>query len=234
MRVLSRNDLEAIALRIWEAYKTLPVNEEKEIEYVNPDILLVNLLGLNIAYHHLSIAGNVLGATTRGDGVSTRIYDEPGKVQFFYFDGRTVLIERDLILEARLHTKCSFTKAHEAGHQILHMLYPKEYGEPGEPNQIHFYKERVSNSDWEEWQADTLGAAMLLPRELIEKTLKDFGLPDHIPMLNRVYCKDVYDLFCEMAKRMRVSKTTLVIRMQHLGIVDKEYIRNPYALIDID
>ena len=233
MKCLSRDDIETIARRVWSAYQKLPVHQAQVIDCVDPDVLLVHLLGLNIAYHHLSVVGDLCGATTRGDGVGMRIYDTPKKPKFFFFDGGTVLIERNLILDARLHNKCRFTKAHEAAHQILHMLYPREYGECATDRRVHYYRQPNTDDPWEEWQANTLAAAMLLPEDLIRRNMELVRLPERIPRLNSVYDKDVFLRFTEMADMMLVSKMTLAIRMQHLGIVDREYIRNPYALIDI-
>ena len=52
-------------------------------------------------------------------------------------------------------------------------------------------------------------------------------------MLNRVYCPTVYERFADMATFLGVSKKALSIRLRQLGLLEKDYLDNPYALTDI-
>ena len=85
-RYLSYNDLDAIADRVFRAYKKLPeVQAAGQVLYVDPELLLKVLLGLTIEYRHLSEDGTTLGITA---------YEEIG-VEIFEFllsFGRQIII----------------------------------------------------------------------------------------------------------------------------------------------
>ena len=67
----------------------------------------------------------------------------------------------------------------------------------------------------------------------MRSNLEAFGLYGRPLMLNRVFARSDYDRFVEMADYMGVSKTALSIRLKRLGLLRADYLRNPYALVDI-
>ena len=236
MKHLSRKEIEAIAARVVTAYKKLPELEGQPIYRIEPELLIRNLLRLNIEYHHLSLNGSVLGVTSPAENVGVRIYDNTDQEEFFFFDGKTVLVERDLKEDISQKGRCNFTSVHEASHQIFKMLYPKEYGYKPNGQNLHFYTNksecRKPIENWEEWQTNVLTSAVLLPDDLVGKAMQLFDLGDKIKTLNRVYCSYIYDRFCDVAAFLGVSKTALAIRMKQLGRLEHDYLDNPYALID--
>lgn len=146
-------------------------------------------------------------------------------------------MEKDLKSDVKQTGRCNFTIAHEASHQIFKMLYPREYGADPRQPKVHFYlansevKKPIEN--WEEWQANTLGAAILMQEDLVKQALVFFGLPDGIKMLNRVYSPTVYEQFSCVAEFLGVSKKALSIRLRQFGLLEKDYLDNPYALTDV-
>lgn len=88
-------------------------------------------------------------------------------------------------------------------------------------------------SDWEEWQANTLGAAILLPENLIKQGMFLFNLGDKIECLNKIYSPEVYKRFEALADFLGCSKKALAIRMKQLGLLKKEYLDNPFDIINI-
>ena len=87
--------------------------------------------------------------------------------------------------------------------------------------------------DWEEWQTNVLTSYLLLPKELVYRHMADVGLKDGISVLNRIYARKDYERFWEAAKRLGVSKTALTIRLSQLGLVGRNDLYDPYALVDI-
>mgnify|MGYP000229493925 FL=1 len=87
--------------------------------------------------------------------------------------------------------------------------------------------------DWEEWQTNVLTSFLLLPKELVYRHMADVGLKDGIGVLNRIYARKDYECFSEAAKRLGVSKTALAIRSSQLGLVGRNDLYDPYALVDI-
>ena len=234
MKYLSRKDIEAIGERVTKAYFRLPDLTGKTVYKISPDKLITDLLGVNLEYHHLSLDGSVLGLTSSYGAVTYKVFDYADEESYCYLDGKTIFIERDLNEDISQIGRCNFTKAHEAGHQILKMLFPKEYG--GDNRKLHFclaHPPKQRKMDWLEWQANAIASVILMPKEVIMRALFLFGFGERIEMINKVYATWEYERFSSMAVFLGVSKTALSIRLTQLGLVDKNYFGNPYDLTDI-
>lgn len=233
MRILSRQNLENIAMRVYSAYCKLPkaVNEPYRMA---PKLLLTEVLKLKLDYRHLSSDRQTLGITTM-QSVEIELPDSRDG-GLYEFDGKTVLIEEDLQAPGAVPGRLNFTITHEACHHILYMLFPSDYGSITKERKVLHY--RLSNHgksavDWEEWQTDTLASALLMPSDLLVQNAAICGIPHGIPILNRLWRPEEYTRFEALSNMMGVSKQALMIRMKHLGLIGKEYLRNPYQLLDI-
>lgn len=237
MKHLSRNDIEAISKRVIRAYRNLP--EARDVPYlkVDPELLATKVLGLSIDYAHLSLDGKTLGLTTFEE-MGVEVYDRTDAPFMYILDGKTILVESTLKDDITLRGRCNFSIMHESGHQILKMLYPKEYGVSSSGTRpIHFYKANSETkkpiSDWEEWQANTLAAAILLPVEAVEQGLYFFGLTEGIDYLNKLYRPKEYEKFCYLADYLGASKKALAIRLKYLGYLKHDQLENPYEMIEV-
>ena len=235
MKHLSRIDIEAIAERIVAAYYELPELKHTTIYRIEPELLLTKVLNLKIEYQHLSFDGTILGLTSFSE-VGIEIADESDEDTFYILDGKTVLVEKDLQQNAAQKGRCNFTIMHEGSHQVFKMLFPNDYG-VRERKPVHFYKvnseKKKPISDWEEWQANTLAAAILLPRYQIMQGMFLFGLGNKIKCLNKIYDPDVFNRFSALADFLGSSKMALAIRMKQLGLLEEEYLENPYKYLII-
>lgn len=215
VKILSRKDIEKIAERVLKAYKNLPENINTDITHIDPELLLTNLLGFNLEYTHLSLDGSILGATTTVP-MEIEVYAGDDSQYTYLLDGKTVLIEQDLKEDIEQLGRRNFTIAHESAHQILKMLYPKDYDSTPQSAKVHFYKtggeKQKQITDWYEWQANALASAILLPADLIKRAMYIFTVGEKITMLNKIYARQTYDKFCNMARFLVVSKTALAIR----------------------
>lgn len=231
---LSRKNIEAIAHRIIAAYKRLPAVQEQEPNMIQPELLASSLLGLAISYHALSKNGNILGLTACGE-VDVQIYDNPKRPEFFRLDGKTLLIDRDLIKEGANKGRYHFTLTHEACHQVFKMLFPREYIAPVRLRQIHYCTATLTRSEdyWEEWRTNALTSSVLMPEEMVRYNMVTFGLGEKLHLLNRVYAAEEYTRFSDMADHMGVSKQALAIRMKGLGLLEREFLQDPHALVNV-
>lgn len=228
-RYLSYADLDAIAARVFRAYAKLPEAQMTELLYVDPELLLKSLLGLQIEYRHLSLDGRTLGITAYDD-VGVEIYD--ADEDLFFFDGKTVLIESDLQAENQTGRR-NFTIVHEGCHHVLKMLYPRDYACGVNARRVLRYRDIRGGRNREEWQVDRLTSAILMPRELVEQAMRLTELDGRIDMLNPVWRKEEYEKFCGMCYILGVSKQALSIRMKRLGLLGEEHLRNPNEILDI-
>ena len=236
LKHLSRFDIEAIADKYVQAYMALPDVRNTQIYRIDPELLLEKVLGLNVEYQHLSYDGSILGMTSFTE-MGVQVFEDDDNEAFFFLDGKTVLVEKDLNFDSKLKGRKNFTLMHEGSHQIFKMLFPNDYGVTQKSAGVHYYKANSERnkpiSDWEEWQANTLGAAILLPENLIKQGMYLFSLGEKIECLNKIYFPGVYKRFDALADFLGCSKKALAIRMKQLGLLKKEYLDNPFDLVTV-
>ena len=237
MRYLSRVDLEMIGLRIISAYKRLPAVTDAPLERVDIDYLMQSLLGLRIDYRHLSPYRDKLGLTSMSE-IGIEVFPSAAAKEedsFYMLDGKTILIEEDLIREGSNIGRRNYTVSHEGCHHILKRLFPRDYGVQTKNRTVHcYYRRKRSSYDWEEWQVETLAGIVLLPQECLTRNMVRFGLGSQMRLLNRVFAPVEYQRFVDMACFMGVSKMSLSIRMTQLGLIRRNDLTDPYALVRIE
>ncbi len=101
MKHLSRFDIEAIADKYVQAYMALPDVRNTQIYRIDPELLLEKVLRLNVEYQHLSYDGSILGMTSF-TGKWVFRYLKMMITKPFLFDGKTVLVEKDLNFDSKL------------------------------------------------------------------------------------------------------------------------------------
>ena len=162
-----------------------------------------------------------------------------GKDSVFYrredVDGKTILIESELMKEGANIGRRNYTVSHESCHHILKMLFPHDYGAQAKARSVHcYYRSSRGNTDWEEWQVETLAAMILLPPECVIRSMERFGLGTQMRLLNRVFASADYKKFETMASFMGASKTALSIRMMQLGLLKRNDLSDPYRLVRVE
>lgn len=227
---LSRNDLESISRKYLSYYLKL-VGER--LDRIDPTDFAEKVCGIRFEFAELNPNGRVLGITSFGD-VEINITCKDGETRSFKLDGKTAYIDKKLLEEGHVG-RLNFTMMHEIAHQLLGMLYPDEYNMRSQPVIFRLVDERMRHpiTNWPEWQTNVLTSCLLLPRELLDKKMQEFGLGKKIWMLNRVYAKHDYSLFSEMADQLGVSKTALSIRLNQLGLIEKNHFYDPYSPLEI-
>ena len=182
---LSRNDIEQIARRVSDQYKSAAV-PQKHLCYVVDPMELADVLGLQVDFQYLTRDGSVLGLTTPEEALIP-VLDMDSNPVLYHLDGQTVLIEQRLNNLPRFLGRRNFTIAHEIAHQILYRLYPGAYGIQRRTlcDYRRSSKPRRQITNWTEWQADTLGAAILLPEDAVQEGMFIFGLGEHMTVLSK-------------------------------------------------
>ena len=219
MKHLSRFDIEAIADKYVQAYMALPDVRNTQIYRIDPELLLEKVLGLNVEYQHLSYDGSILGMTSFTE-MGVQVFEDDDNEAFFFLDGKTVLVEKDLNFDSKLKGRKNFTLMHEGSHQIFKMLFPNDYGVTQKSAGVHYYK---ANSE----------RNILLPENLIKQGMYLFGLGEKIECLNKIYFPGIYKRFDALADFLGCSKKALAIRMKQLGLLKKEYLDNPFDLVTV-
>ena len=234
MPYLTVQEIETIAERIVRAYHRYCAQQNQTVTSIDPEIVTSNVLGLQIVYHKLSRFGHVLGLTCMLP-VQIQVFDDVEHPVYEPLDGRTVFVDESLRSENANIGRHNFTLMHEACHLVYGMLYPETY--LGVQQRRVYYSLRFAprnvTPDWEEWRTNMLASAVLMPKDLILQYMQEYGLGKKMRMVNRIFAARQYEAFSQIADKMGVSKTALVIRMKQLGLVDRNDLNNPYSLIDI-
>ena len=135
----------------------------------------------------------------------------------------TVLVDCRLRDSEKLVGRKNYTLAHEIAHQVLYKAFPNAYHSA---NRLTCDYRRTRNShkkisNWVEWQADALAAALLMPKDAILDVMFLTGLGEHIGTLNKKYTPNKYESFCRLAETLGASKSALSFRMEQLGLLDR-------------
>ena len=69
------------------------------------------VLGLNVEYQHLSYDGSILGMTSFTE-MGVQVFEDDDNEAFFFLDGKTVLVEKDLNFDSKLKGRKNFTLMH--------------------------------------------------------------------------------------------------------------------------
>ena len=135
-----------------------------------------------------------------------------------------VFMPRDIVIDSALAadrcTGCrNFTIAHEAAHQILADLFPNDYGKAVKCRGHIAYRERNGKPSWEEWQADTLAAELLMPTFLINAEIERVALTLPNGILYKSVSDPNYEKILEVARRIGVSWSAIRIRLQQMQVI---------------
>lgn len=182
-------------------------------------------LGLKVSFARLSADGSLCGVTAYSD--TEYIVEADGMTKTIPLKRNQVLLDSSLIepgQERKLCGKRRFTLAHECAHQILFQMESEErklacrsqYAE----RRAYSLRDLKSREDWNEWQANALGAAILMPQARIEYAISLFCPNRKLIRYGNYFTyndKLIINLICDMFK---VSKSALVIRLRRLGYLE--------------
>ena len=237
--VLSREQIEEIAVSVTNEFGTT-YRKRRRKHYFDPidavpiEKFATDFLGLEILFAPLSIDGSVCGLTTYID------------TEYRYeLDGKTVILplkQNQIVLDSRfnqpnqtpsLRARGRFTLAHECAHQLLFHLEEddvqdacrRQYSE----RRPYYLRELKTRDDWNEWQANVLGAAILMPRDEIRQVMQDgFGQVYKIVSYGGDFRRGDRWKLNDICKMLEVSMQAAIIRLRDLGYLE-EYVPEAYA-----
>lgn len=228
--ILSRLDLEAIAAAItnefFHFYYGTGADDPERFVLATPMDALAKWLGLKVCFAPLSSDGSICGLTAYADTSYTiKIDDQSYSIRL---DRNQIILDSRFLNCGRhgaLMGRRRFTLAHECAHQILFQLASDEE-KSGCENEYsargnYLPHELKTCEDWNEWQANVLGAAILLPQTEVDRAMyflndrKQFnGFADSLTTSD----KRTLDLFCGI---FGVSRQTAIRRLAGLGYINE-------------
>lgn len=182
-------------------------------------------LGLDVSFIRLSFDGSICGLTAYTDTEYT--IQEGGVTRTISLKQNQVLLDSSFIQPGQVKALCGkrrFTLAHECAHQILFQLESsevkcsckKKYAE----RTAYSLRDLKTREDWNEWQANVLGAAILMPQKEIDLAM--WYLAQSKPLKSYEGRFPYHDRLCLtlLCQTLGVSKTAAVIRLRQLGYIE--------------
>ena len=185
-------------------------------------------LGLNVLFTKLSADGSILGLTAYADTVLKA--GDRGFGKNLTLKANDVVLDSSFIESAyniqKLCDKRRFTLAHECAHQILFEMEPesvqKEHRQKYATRRAYSLRDLKCREDWNEWQANALGAALLMPADRVTMVFRRlthgrvltsydgrFNPPDDLAMVH-------------LTSMFGVSRSAMAIRLEQLGFLVKK------------
>lgn len=233
--ILSHKQIEEIAAAITKDFHEFffgaGFDDSKRFAQSTPiDQFARDYLGLNVSFARLSSDGCICGLTAYVD--TEYIVEEMGIRRTIPLKRNQVLLDETFIKTGQVRQLCGkrrFTLAHECAHQILFQMESDEVKESCEKKYAartaYSLRDLKSREDWNEWQANVLGAAILMPQKEIDLAMWYFaGGKTLINYEGRFSYRDrlSLNLICH---QLGVSKTAAIIRLRDLGYIeDRPYL----------
>lgn len=232
--ILSHRDIEEIAVAITKDFNEFffgPDTEEARLPRGTPiDQFARDYLGLDVSFAYLSTDGSICGLTAYTD--TEYIVEDKGIQRKIPLHRNEVLMDRSFIEPSQIRKLCGkrrFTLAHECAHQILFQMETDQMREVCQrkysARTAYSLRELKTREDWNEWQANVLGAAILMPQREIDLAVAYYAKGRKLISYDGNYAnwdKVALDRICQ---QFGVSKTAAVIRLKQLGHLENR----PYS-----
>ena len=231
MYCLRNDDFDAIASMVLGEY--LPETLKKP-QPVNIDYLIEDCFYLDVKKVHITLDGHILGMMVFGD-TKWEYYDRLYRPVVEELKESTMMIDLSLSGDKNL-TRERFTKAHETSHWICHRSLhsydklPYEFRSSSviacRDASIERYKYseafKRSESDREEWQADRLAAAILMPKDpfirVSQTVINNCGIRNGV-LVKGYNAEASKRAISTISKFFMVSRKATQIRMSQLGLL---------------
>ena len=232
--ILSQKNIEEIAVAVIRDFQKSFFGSEADdpARFALPtpiDQFASDYLNLKVSFQKLSSDGSIYGLTAYVD--TEYQIEVDGSQRSIFLKTNDVVLDKSFIEPENIRKLCGkrrFTLAHECAHQILFQL-------DSDDRKIACHKRpevrgngsRVlrTQEDWNEWQANALGAALLMPQAEIKRAMWLFAqCRTLISYEGRFSYADklALSLLCQA---LGVSKSAAVIRLRQLGYLEER----PYA-----
>lgn len=242
--IISNIQIEDWAISLLRDYDESLLKEPKPIDI---ESFIEFYLGLKIGYEDLTHNQSILGTIALSDG-SHIVYDrEHNDIQERELKAGDVLIDNSL-LEYESEGRRNFTLAHEAGHFITLQPIIKSRDknqfclfDDYKPSSViqcrtsHLNSEgsgtirtcKSSDIEWMEWHADSMGAALLMPKPAMEVLVKDIW--EHFHLNGKIILRrsEYVDMLAKeviptlVAQEFKVSYQSARIRLKKLNYISE-------------
>lgn len=205
--ILSSKQIEQIAIDILDDYNPDMLNNPQPLDV---DRFLEQYLRVTMDYKFLTHCRLYLGMTVFSNTDKVPVYNpEKDRAEYITCKARTVILDNCLLDESQEH-RYAFTGVHEGSHVFLHSDFfdaqrARAINEPlimqcqAEERRTGRYG--WTDRDWLEWQADTLGAALLMPWPAVQRAVARAKLRSRSVNYAQEAIQNEFDVSCAAAGR---------------------------------
>ncbi len=229
--ILSHKEIEDIAAAVTKDFNAFFFKDEPDGIWRMPrttpiDQFALDYLGLSVSFTHLSSDGSFCGLTAYEDTEYTCEID--GVTRTIPLKRNEVLLDSSFLAPGQVRRLCGkrrFTLAHECAHQILFQLASDETKAalrrtyPG--NRSCSLRDLKTREDWNEWQANALGAAILMPREEVDLGMRRLANGRKLRTCNGRFSSRDSDVILILMNIFHVSRPAIKIRLKRLGYLEE-------------
>ena len=227
--ILSQKEIEEIAAAVTKDFNEFFFGKEIDNDRLprgTPiDQLAQEYLGLRVSFVPLSSDGSICGLTAYAD--TEYIIEKDGMQYSIPLHRNQVLMDASFIQPFQICKLCGkrrFTLAHECAHQILFQMESDEvkaqWQQQYSARKAYSLRELKTREDWSEWQANVLGAALLMPQREIDLAVEYYARGRRLISYEGHFAypdKMSLNMICQ---QFGVSKTAAVIRLKQLGYIE--------------
>ena len=178
--ILSQKKIEEIAVAVIRDFQKSFFGSEADdpSRFALPtpiDQFASDYLNLKVSFQKLSSDGSIYGLTAYVD--TEYQIEVDGSQRSIFLKTNDVVLDKSFIEPENIRKLCGkrrFTLAHGCAHQILFQLYADDrkiacHKRP----EVRKKGSRVlrTQEDWNEWQANSLGAAILMPQSEVDRAM---------------------------------------------------------------
>ncbi len=232
IKILSRKQLSGIGMDVLSEYMPKVLKEPCAVDI---EKLIEDEFALDIKAKSIYRDDNpVIGMCAFFDGkVEIPSNDPNGRSEVIELYEGNIVVEESLF-RLKMYHRLRNTMAHELAHWILHRGYfSPDKGEYSFRKVVACRESVVngerkmgnrlsSDNDWLEFQANCLGAALLMPQEPFKRAFKEECLDNHIGSDYIISGKDPmaeYLIERSLMNVFKVSKKSAHIRLKELGLL---------------
>lgn len=222
IKYMNNDEIELTCAQMLDQYINRYGIKDKILPYIDIDDFVLNYLGCTVVYECIVERNNCLGFVS--DGVTRLPVRRNGRTRFVLYDRDVIVLDKYLKTPGN-ESKRRFVLGHEAGHIITNRIYGNtaayyNHAFDSEGN----YNQQLLTGELNiyEAQADRISASLLMPKHLVLKYMQTY-LNDNKVIQYENYGISKYDqsMLLRIANEMRVSKTTLMIRLRELNLIER-------------
>lgn len=193
------------------------------------DQLAGDYLGLRVSFARLSDDGSICGLTAYTDTEYAATCQ--GVTRLIPLKANEVLLDSSFMEPGQVRSRCGkrrFTLAHECAHQLLFQMESDEARRACEeayaPRTAYSLRDLKTREDWNEWQANALGAAILMPQREIDRAMDYLARGRRLINYGGWFNYGDRAVLSQLCQILGVSKSAAVIRLRQMcHLEDRPY-----------